>query len=296
MKKYLIFRSDRIGDFLLTAILIKSIKRNNPDSHITIVGSTKNYTYIKSFHNVDQVFLLKNHFFYKIKFILKMRKYSYDYIIVHDEKNRSLLLSKFCNYKTRVVIDETSNFSYIDKIKKILSILNYDFIEQDLDFLNNRNYLNNKVNKEFTLFHFDEKWIFNDYITSYKNIEPSEYQLKKFVESIYLKTNKNLIITTGIKTPPKLNNVIKDINNSNITLLSNITFNDLESLVVKSCLVISCHGAISHIASAKNIRQIDIIDFKKLEFYRLWTRHFRNHNFVYRKNFDELANDIYKLL
>ena len=32
MNKYLIFRTDRIGDFLILAILIKSIRRNDPDS------------------------------------------------------------------------------------------------------------------------------------------------------------------------------------------------------------------------------------------------------------------------
>ena len=49
MKKYLIFRTDRIGDFLLTSILINSIKRNDPYSHISIVASEKNYNYIKTF-------------------------------------------------------------------------------------------------------------------------------------------------------------------------------------------------------------------------------------------------------
>ena len=51
MIKYLIFRTDRIGDFLLTAILINSIKRNNPQSYIIVVASENNYDYIKSFKN-----------------------------------------------------------------------------------------------------------------------------------------------------------------------------------------------------------------------------------------------------
>ena len=45
--RYLIFRTDRIGDFLLTCILIKNIKFNDPNSFITIVCSNKNYDYIK---------------------------------------------------------------------------------------------------------------------------------------------------------------------------------------------------------------------------------------------------------
>ena len=41
--KYLIFRTDRIGDFFLMAILINSIKRNNPQSYIIVVASENNY-------------------------------------------------------------------------------------------------------------------------------------------------------------------------------------------------------------------------------------------------------------
>ena len=49
MTSYLIFRTDRIGDFLLSAILIKSIKDKDKDSHVTVVSSKKNYEYIKNY-------------------------------------------------------------------------------------------------------------------------------------------------------------------------------------------------------------------------------------------------------
>ena len=66
MNTYLIFRTDKIGDFLLSTILINSIKRNDPDSHITIVSSKKNYDYIKSFNFVNEVITLENSLFNKI--------------------------------------------------------------------------------------------------------------------------------------------------------------------------------------------------------------------------------------
>ena len=77
MNKFLIFRSDRIGDFLITAILIKSIKINDPKSHITIIASDKNFSYIKKFPYVDEVIALKNNLISKIKIILKLRKFNY---------------------------------------------------------------------------------------------------------------------------------------------------------------------------------------------------------------------------
>ena len=57
MNKYLIFRTDRIGDYLLTAILIASIKENDPAANITIIASKKNYDYICSHNLSDEVFL-----------------------------------------------------------------------------------------------------------------------------------------------------------------------------------------------------------------------------------------------
>ena len=54
-KKYLFIRTDRIGDFLLSAILIKSIKRSDKGSIITVIASEKNYNYIKKFPYVDEV-------------------------------------------------------------------------------------------------------------------------------------------------------------------------------------------------------------------------------------------------
>ncbi len=74
MNKYLIFRTDRIGDFLVSAILIKSIKRNDKKSYITVISSEKNYDYIKTFKFVDEVILLKNTFLQKVKLILKLKQ------------------------------------------------------------------------------------------------------------------------------------------------------------------------------------------------------------------------------
>ena len=41
INKYIFFRTDRMGDFLLSAILIKSIKRSDKKSFITVVASKK---------------------------------------------------------------------------------------------------------------------------------------------------------------------------------------------------------------------------------------------------------------
>ena len=87
--KYLIFRTDRLGDFLISAILIKCIKKNDPNAHITIVASKLNFSYIKTFPYVDNVVEFKNSLLNKIILFFQLRNYIFKSIIIHDNKKRS---------------------------------------------------------------------------------------------------------------------------------------------------------------------------------------------------------------
>ena len=159
MNNYLIFRTDRIGDFLLTAILIKSIKRNDPDCCISLVSSEKNFEYINSFENIDKVFFLKRGFINKLLLFFSLNKLSYNSIIVHDAKNRSKIISFFLKYKRKYISNKKKIVSYIDEIKTILKFLNFNFDNVDLNSLDSRNINNYKFgHKDYILFHFDEIW------------------------------------------------------------------------------------------------------------------------------------------
>ena len=297
MNKYLIFRTDRIGDFLLTAILINSIKRNEPNSIITVVSSEKNYNYIKSFNFVDEVILLKNNFFDKIRLIKKLRKTYYEFIILHDSKNRSSRISSFLKFGLRIKPNSNSNISYIEIIKKILSELNFNFIDLDLNTLKQRIYNSlDYSNRDFILFHFDEKWIYSDYISEYTNIEPSKDALISFINLLLITSNKELIITTGMNCPNILNDILDNNLDSRIKIYKKLEFLDLENLISKCKLLVSCHGSVSHVAAAHQIKQIDIIEEKKLNFYSKWNAHFRNYTPIYRKKFSELTKEIIQLL
>ena len=61
MNKYLIFRTDRIGDFLVSAILIKCIKINDPSANITVIASDKNYYYINLVF-ISDAYLILNYY------------------------------------------------------------------------------------------------------------------------------------------------------------------------------------------------------------------------------------------
>jgi len=291
MNKYLLFRTDRIGDFLLSLILIKSIKRNDSNSHITLVSSEKNYEYIKSFKIVDDVILLKKSFFNKINTFLLLNKNSYKSIIIHDSKIRSKIISRFLKSENKYYPKKKYLNSFIDEIKIILNNLNFNFSNEDLNTLSCRDLNNSNINgKDYILFHFDEKWIFDQYINSYVNIEPSEKDLEVFLNNLAFKSNKKIIVTSGKNIPMILKNVFNKKLNQNIKLIKSCSFIELEKVIANSSLLISCHGAVSHIAAAKNINQIDIID--QSYNYQKWTKHFRNYKSILRQDFKDLSTEI----
>ena len=94
MNNYLFFRTDRIGDFLLSAILLNSIKRNDPNSHISVICSPKNYNYVNNFHLVDEAIIYpEKGIFKKIVFLLRTARIKNYCTIVCDGKKRSIYLS-----------------------------------------------------------------------------------------------------------------------------------------------------------------------------------------------------------
>lgn len=298
MNYYLIFRTDRIGDFLLSLILIKSIKRNDKKAFIVVIASKKNFEYIKSFDLIDRVFLINRNFLDKIDLINSLRKYYFKNVIIHDGKNRSKLINFFIKKKRSIFVNNNDiSISHFTKLKNILFRLNFDFNESDLNFLDFRKYktvLDN--NESYIVFHYDEKWDNSTYISKYKNIKPSIDDLIYFLENIQSKLKKKIIVTTGLKTPKILTSLFSQYNNKMIKLYENLNFFELEEIVSQSNLLIACHGSISHIASAHNIKQIDIIDENIKNPYKNWTEHFRKYNYVYRNFFPKLKIEIIKLL
>ena len=294
MNSVLLFRTDRVGDFLLTLQLVKVIKSNYSNTRFTVVASEKNYEYIKSFSEIDEVVLLKNNFFSKISLILKLRSYYYHTVIVHDGKNRSRFVSFFLKYKKRIVCPSNLINTQYDTIKKTCNKLELKFNNNSLNFMDQRNHTATiKLKQDFILLHFDEKWIFNLYNKKYVNIEPSIDQFLLFIDKIIYK-NKNLVITTGNTKISLLDTIKKKVNPKNVQILENQSLLELESVVFNTKLLISCHGWISHVASARKIKQVDIND--KSYSYDKWTSHFRNYNYIYRNTFENLSNEIIKFI
>ena len=294
MKNYLIFRTDRIGDFLLTCILIKNIKFNDPDSFITIVCSKKNYDYISRYKNIDQIIIYKKNIFFYFFNFLKLFKKNFDYSIIHDDKDRSKILNFLIRKKKTILINKNEQKTKIDIIKNIITEIGFSYSENDLNILDGKINLLDKSKGKYVVFHYDEKWSHNSYFSNYMDIEPNLDELINFIKHLERKLKLKIIITTGSHAPKNLIKLASSDYFINVEILLNQSFHELEKIVFNSNLLISCHGSVSHIAASKNISQIDIID--KSYDYSIWTSHFRNYNYVFRKNFDELSKDIINLL
>ena len=294
MKEFLIFRTDRVGDFLFSLLLIKTIKINFPNSRITLISSEKNHLYAKTFKSIEKIIVLKNDFISKLKIIFRLRSDKYDAIIIHDGKNRSKFISYFLKAKLKITCVTNLIDTQIDIIKKVCDKTRMKFDEKSLNFLDERKYPSLKIPFDnYIHLHFDEKWIYKDYIDKYINIEPSKEELINFISKITSK-NKKLIITTGKKVPILLDQIKFEIDTSRVIIFKDQELLELENIVIHSDLLITCHGWITHIASAKQVKQIDIIDSSYP--YDKWTSHLRNYNSINRKKFDNLSKEIVDLI
>ena len=329
--KYIFFRTDRIGDFLLSAILIKSIKRSDKNSFITIVASKKNYSYIKNFSFVDEVILFPDSYLLKIFFYLKFIYKKFYLIGILDGKKRSIYFSFLTRSKYKILFTYKKfykncfNFFFyrifydgdcinkISEIKEFLNLLNFNLETDDLNTINKNSVLIKDLGiplyNKYSLLHFDEKWIFNDYIKDYISIEPNSANiLITFFEQLIFKTNNDLYVSAGNPSNKFIifikKNFIKieknvyelKFKNHKIIFFDNINFLQLEKLILNSTLLITCHGAISHVAASFNLRIVDIIDDSEEAFFDKWTNHFTNYQKLSRVEFTKLSKNIINLI
>jgi len=296
------------------------------------VCSSSNYDLAKNLSFIDGVFILKKGFFNKLKLIIKINFLKIESALILDGKDRSILFSMFIAAKNKIYILNKKKFSFFFKnkrknliyddelndfkiniIKKTLEKLHLNFVNKDLDILENEQFFtSNKLNlinkNSYNLFHYDEKWIKNAYISSYKNIELDVNNLNFFLNSIIDKSKINLVITSGKKSSKPLDQLkntmnkltsniyIKKNNNNFLYYIEQPNFNELIEIICKSNLCITCHGSPTHIASSYNIKTIDIVDYSKISLYRSYTKHLQNYNEVIRENAKETTKKILSLV
>ena len=325
----LIFRTDRIGDFIISCPFILSYKKKFKNNEITTISSEYNFDYIKNFNFIEKVIPLKNEikFIPKVLILLKMilllRKNSYKHIIILDGKNRSFFISLFLKGKKSILL-QGKGLKFISKFFKYKSVFNYElqhqlknfsFLASKLNFninLNNINIYDNykfqkklRFNNKYILIHLDEKWFVKFHYKDFTDINPNKDQLERFVNKISsLTDNKiDIVISTGTTRLEVLyefsskfekisdNLFVKNNITNKIYFINNSTFNDLESLVQSSSVLICCEGGVSHVSHNFQIKTLAFYEKSRLQHTKYWTGHMNKMTLYERKEMTDLIID-----
>ena len=329
MAKYLIFRTDRIGDFIFSRMFTESIKKDNPNHKIDFVCSSYNSNYVKNFKDINKIYILdKYNIRLMIKNLFEINKEKYDYLIILDGKRRSVFFSILLKAKNKIAVLKDFrprltlamffdryfiNSEIKSQFENFSSVINYlDLdIPERIDYFNKYKLKKIKYKilpKKFTLLHLDEKWFEGHYYSDFKYMNLNEKNFDLLISTIKKKFKKNIVITSGKMNVSQFNDIIKKffVNKDKSIFISRkykqkliyidkTNFRDLESIVNKSSEIICCEGAISHVSNVFNRLTIALVNYQGANTGIFWTKHMSNIKLVFRENIKKICSDIKKL-
>ena len=183
MKNILIFRTDRLGDYIIHSRPIYELKKKITDCKIIIVCSILNSKILKNSDYIDEIIVYDKNFsfFKKINIFFKLFKMKYYGIFALDNKKFTL----FCN----IFLISKYKFGFAYKYQK--KFLNYLFI-----------YF--KPNKIYRSLFFDKI----SYFSSRKYLNKTESLCQKYLDlfnffKLDLTINDNYIFKTDLNTQKK---------------------------------------------------------------------------------------------
>ena len=192
MKNILIFRTDRLGDFIIHSRPIYELKKKFADSKIIIVCSKLNSKILDNVDYIDEKIIYDQNFsiFKKINILIKLIKIKYYAVFILDGKKFSL----FCN----MFLKSSHKFGFAYKYQK--SIFNNLLI-----------YF--KPNKLYRNIFFDKI----SYFTSRKYLINTDSLCQKYLDlfnffDLKLTINDNYVFQTDDKSQNKFNKLKKDYN------------------------------------------------------------------------------------
>lgn len=326
MVKYLIFRTDRIGDFITSQIISNSIINSSSKNQIDIVTSKYNYKYIKHFKYIKNLYVFDKTGFKFLDFLwffFEIKKNNYDYLIVLDGKRRSFLSGILISSKKKICFLKDfypkllinlfyskyfKNTEISFQSKNFETLLNYMDIKvpKKINYYHKYKFKRNLYNfkKKYLHLHLDEKWFENYYFHDYDYMNLDEDKIYSFLDNLIKKFKMNIVITQGFTKVDivknfrskyffKHKNILK-LRNKFVYFINNSSFRDLENIVKDSNLLICCEGAISHVSHSLNKKTIILIQKDRLDSTRFWIGHMRNTITIFRNDIKYITKEILK--
>ena len=229
MNRYLIFRTDRIGDFIFSRIIMDSIKKQNSSNIIDFVCSKYNASYVKNFKDINKIFILdKYNLSLMLKNLIYINAIKYDYLIVLDGKRRSIFFSILLNAKYKFALVKDWRPYYLLKFFFDKFLINAETKNQYNNFITLANLIDLKVAKKidyyksyifktnknifkqsnFVLLHLDEKWFEGFYYDDFNYMNLTYKNFNLLINVIFKKFKKSIIITSGNIKVPIFNQII----------------------------------------------------------------------------------------
>ena len=327
MSKYLIFRTDRIGDFIFSRMITESIKTKNPSNKIDFVCSNYNSKYIKNYKDINKIFILdKYNFRLMLKNLIEINSTKYDYLIILDGKRRSIFFSTFIKAKYKLTLINNWRPYFLLKIFFDNFLINSNVNSQYNNFITLANLIDLKVPKKidyyksylfkknnkiviknnFVLLHLDEKWFKGFYYGDFDFMDLDCENFKFLINTIFKRFKKSIIITNGcIKVPifyKIINKYFKKIDSNKfesinfgrkLIFIDNTKFQDLELFVKNSSIVFCCEGAITHVSHAMQKKTYALIN--SFETGKFWTSHMPKIKLLKRGPIKKICGDLKKL-
>ena len=329
MNKFLIFRTDRIGDYIFSRMITDSIKKDNPKNIIDFVCSSYNSKYIKNFRDINKVYILdKYNLSLMIKNLFMINSSNYDYILILDGKRRSVFFSIFLNAKKKYAVLKDFRPYFLLKFFFNKFFFNSEVNSQFENFSSIINYLNikvpknidyfsdyklkkirfHKLPKKFTLLHLDEKWFEGYYYDDFKFMNLNEKKFYLLISTIRKKFKKPIVITSGKFNVYQFQNIIKKYfikkkggkflskkYKNELIYLDDTDFRDLEPLVKKSSEIICCEGAISHVSNVFKKTTLALVNYHGLNTGIFWTKHMPKIKLIFRDDVKNICYNISKI-
>jgi ADP-heptose:LPS heptosyltransferase len=333
MKNFIFFRTDRLGDFIITTSIIKAIKNKYKDARISVVCSKINSDFIKKYRIIDKIYVYNKNFSIFEKFFLLSKIISKNYYasFAFDGKSFSNYCNIFINSKYKLGLvyrykilnfwlskpNFLYNKFYFNKFETFTSkknLVKIEHLPQKLINLGNffdlklntleKYYFENdlKINNKFTL--FKKKFLKKNYILfhldeKWIDIKSIENELFANLNILQKKTKKQIVITSYKNKFPYFYNLKKNIQenkNSQIKIIENTNLYLFEKLIKNSYYSISCHsGFLVQIAGSNSAKIIDIINKNDYLWYSCWKPKNTFHKFIYKSYKNKISlNNIFK--
>lgn len=280
-KKFLVIDHAKIGDLVSSTSLFRALKKNFPDSHLTVLVISRVKGILENNPNIDEIILLDDFKGIKgdLRLIKLIKKKNFDWsfkiraegwqsavpfwagipnrvsVISRHVSRLSNWLSNFSNYKKEYHFNEL-------KSKNNLGLLKFLGVEEDEDkrevFYTKEDMV--KINKLFTKKDiFPEDFLVGISVTAgnkFKEWEP--YKFSQLADKI-IKELEAKILFIGSKEDKKVvTEIISKMEEKAIDLSGLVDLKTLPALMIKLDLFISVDTGPLYIATALNVPVIDI--------------------------------------